>query len=140
MAIQLTQPTDASNLLPGSCLSFITEQEYLDFASAATFNSGLGQVVLAGDDCCLSEVADLAKTAFMALQVAGAISPTVYEKLGTSEEQVNDIYNKVFGYTDGYMLMTSWSWPDSEVSEGDTVGLCITQFSTENASCWGLTK
>ena len=46
-------------------------------------------------------------------------------------------------YSDGYILGVTWSWPESDVLVGDTVGLCVGQNETDPLnylSCWSLLK
>jgi len=52
-------------------------------------------------------------TTYQSIKLAGLVSPSVYDRIGMSQSELDRIYNNYIDYTDGYILATTWSWPST---------------------------
>ena len=67
-----------------------------------------------------------ATLAYHVITAYALIDPGILFKLGiNSTDILTKIYEYALIYTDGYILISSWSWAPEKVANGEEAGCCI---------------
>lgn len=132
------------SVITDSCMSQIMNF-HVDMGNALTFDMGSGALLVTNGEVCWASMLDMLEQAnqFVAAQLPMVEAQGIYPEsfgLPTSEEYTEAIaYLK--GYTEGDVMIASWSWPaDSAANVGDSVGVCVTPSADQYMSCWTWTR
>ena len=141
---ELSIISDPLSYLPPACSSLINPSSLGQLApSISKFDGFAGQAFLIGGGECAIEITALVTQMYNAINVLGSISPSIYQAIGVSKSTLQVMYTQWLSYTDGYALVTSWTWPSASVPDYQSAGLCINQDNLKPgslSSCWTVTK
>lgn len=129
---------------PVTCMQQL-ENFAVDIGEATAFDDGRGGVIVTGGEACWNSLLDMLKSVddMASLQLPMLLQQGIYPQsigLPTPEEYAAMVV-ELEDYTDGYAMITSWSWPAEAVpNAGDQAGLCIGKTEDEQLSCWAWTR
>ena len=149
LSLNLITPTqfnviqDPMQYIPGNCAQLLDPAFYNNAIGLTSFDNGLGQAMLIGGGQCSAVLTLVITQIYNTIVTVGQINPFIYDELGIPESLMTALYYEYLTYSDGYALMTTWSWGSLMVGEGQSAGLCISQDNITPGSfvsCWTIQK
>lgn len=123
-----------------NCLSVLAGENA--YGNITDFAQGNGQIYIIEANECWADVQGDIDNQLAYAEIGIASLEALHFPTDTIREQMKGIEG-VRDYSDGLMTFTSFQWDESQLINGDQVGLCVYQKSgksSENATtCWALT-
>ena len=122
------------------------EHKNIEMGFTTKFDNNQGMVYMIGGEQCWQEIIDAINQAdgFVSKQLKDweekAVDTSEYG-LPSYEDYV-DMRDSITEYTDGHLIVTSWRWNTSDVTPGNSGGLCIGDKDNASGaywSCWEYT-
>lgn len=119
--------------------------ESVGIGYSTMFDVNRGGVYIVGGEACWDEMINTLSmaNAFVDEQVARLAEQGVnLEDMGIPYESITQVIDVVSTYTDGTLLVSGWAWRHSDLSPGDSVGVCFAQdggMEEAAGTCWAYT-
>lgn len=123
-----------------NCLSVLAGET--NYGNITDFAQGNGQIYIVESKDCWADVSGDIENQLAYAEIGIQALEALHYPTDAIREQMKGI-EAVRDYSSGVMLFTSYQWDESELENGDQIGLCFYQksgFASENStSCWAYT-